>query len=158
MLSILSIIINTLIIIFYIITLFFLFEIKVRVYGKISMSFFYFIIAIIILILLRVLDVLDRLGLVSSLKYNEFFVLIFSLFLLLAFIEFYRDLRKITDGVHNPDESAGGKDKSPEKKKNFQKPNEQNKISKSKEKKIEKKARKFEGSLVGGYLDLTKNK
>lgn len=72
-----------------IVGLFLLFEIKSRVIDALKPTFIYFILADITMATIRALGIMDELGLLVSTFYDSAIV-IFSVFLLLAILSFYR--------------------------------------------------------------------
>ena len=83
--------------IFYIITLFSLFEVKIRVTGKISVAFTYFITAIFFAIVIRILNLLSKSYIFSVPYLHEIMVVIMSFFLLMTALSFYSVLKSVTD-------------------------------------------------------------
>lgn len=81
-----------------IVCLFLLFEIKSRVTENLRLTFIYFIIADICLIGVRTLGIMDNLGIWVSTFYDSATV-IFSLFLLLAILNFYRFATNVTKQI-----------------------------------------------------------
>jgi len=86
-------------IIFYLIVLFLLFEIKRRLKDSINVSLTYLIISIFFLILIRTDDVLTESNIFTFniLYLHEILIVIFSLFLLISIIHLYLSLTLITD-------------------------------------------------------------
>ncbi len=80
--------------IFYIIVLFFLFEIKKRLKNGINISIGYLTISILFLIIIRINDVLGKAEIFTfNIPYlHESLVVLFSFFLLIAIITLYKNL------------------------------------------------------------------
>ena len=98
--------INVTILVFYLITLFLLLEIKARVSGKTGYAFFLLMIGVFVLILRR----LERIFFISDLitipYFKEVSSLIFSVLIFYSSYLFYKSIIEITDGkrsfTHSP--------------------------------------------------------
>jgi hypothetical protein len=80
------------------VTMFLLFEIKERVIDRLKPVFIYLIIAIITMISLRTFGIMNELGLLVSTFYDSA-TIIFSIFLLLGILSFYKFVVGITNQI-----------------------------------------------------------
>ena len=81
-----------------IVGLFLLFEIKSRVIDALKPTFIYFILADVTMVTIRTLGIMDELGILVSTFYDTSIV-IFSIFLLLAILSFYRFTIGVTQQI-----------------------------------------------------------
>jgi len=81
----------------YLIVFFLLLEIKSRINKGLSKAFNYMIIAIVLLIIIRIMNILSKFEIFIFDYLQEALVLVFSLFFLMFFIKFYRELCCVTD-------------------------------------------------------------
>ena|SRR3989344_3470461 len=81
----------------YLIVFFLLLEIRSRINKGLSKAFNYMIIAIAILIIIRIINILSKFEIFIMDYLQEALVLVFSLFFLMFFIKFYRELCCVTD-------------------------------------------------------------
>lgn len=88
---------SSIILIFYLATLFGLFEVKRRVKGQFNVAFTYFTIAIFFLIVKRILNLLSEAGFFLVSYLHEILIIIISFFLLITVISFYGALKSLTD-------------------------------------------------------------
>lgn len=145
---------SLMILVFYLIILFLLFEIKMRIEGGFGRSFIYMIIAVIILIALRIESILEKFEYFSIVYLHESLAVLFSLLFLLSIYNFYRNVCEVTDR----------KIKNHKKKKQIEKiisqksQTSKKSIQIKKPQKIQKSFFDFKRKNVnsGGYLDLTK--
>lgn len=90
--------VNLLTFVLYIIILFILFETKTRINEKITPTMTYLILSVFCMMIVRILDILITAEIISISYLKEFFIIFFSVFLLLAAIDFYRFLSLYTNG------------------------------------------------------------
>ena len=81
----------------YLIVFFLLLEIRSRINKGLSKAFNYMIIAIVLLIIIRIINILSKFEIFIFDYLQETLVLVFSLFFLMFFIKFYRELCCVTD-------------------------------------------------------------
>ena len=158
---------SVLIISFYLIAFFFLFEVEARTKGRLRVVVVYLLFAAITLLLLRTQSVLARADILIIPYSQEILALVLSVILFLASYNLYRCISEITDFA----DGDGGK-----KAEKRQKPQQNSKKAvNTKKQSIKKSTRKNEPEKIKlasntilrkkknvidseGYLDLTKNK
>ncbi len=173
--------VNLLTFVLYIIILFILFETKTRINEKITPTMTYLILSVFCMMIVRILDILITAEIISISYLKEFFIIFFSVFLLLAAIDFYRFLSLYTNGDYKKE----GKEKKIKKqrkrgiesrftKKRGEKINyykilerinrenlkhgEERLSNIRTNKKIKSPKRKSKNRIISGYLDLTERR
>ena len=144
-----SVVLGLSIFVVYLITIFLLFEIKIRLEGDLSKAFTFLILAMITRGVIRMIDILDVMDLIKDLGIlNDILVILFAAFILLFAIRLYRALSWLTDKNKGPKEKEEPEEEPEEKKQT-----EQPKRAKTPEKIIERPKRKIIGTEE--YIDMT---
>lgn len=140
-----SIILGLGIFVIYLIIIFLLFEIKIRLEGEFSKSFTFLILAMITRALIRIIDLLNQMDLITNMGLlNDSLVILFAIFILLFAIKMYVVLHRITDKYKVSKEKG-----EPEEKKQIGRPQR----AKTSERIIERPKRKIIGTEE--YIDMT---
>jgi len=142
-----SIILNLITLVFYIVILLFLIEIKKRMNDNFALTFIYLLLAVIILIISKIFIILEETNLLIVNNLSEILTVLFSISFFLGVYYFYKNLTKITDSQKN-----GKKSKINDSLRNIKAKNR--KLSSVTKREI---AENIKIRNAGRYIDLTKS-
>lgn len=143
----------------YLVILFLLFEIKMRIEGKTAWTLIFMMVAVILAIITRIINLLGEAGYFIIPYLHESLVVLFSLFLLFAVINFYKAVSEVTDRKIKSSVLGGDlrkKDKKINLQQNFRKSKTIEKETFPKKSKQNFISLRKKTVYSGEYLDLTK--